>query len=500
MAKNREEIPYHPRSEPLYTEKLSLESLRAVFSDCADFQEANFFIGGDPRKPVVLVYLLGMVRNERVNDYILRPLSQRESLRALPLDEAIAEMAQGALYTMSVRPRETLDDAAQDLVIGAALLCFPGRESVLSCMVPTEEKRAVSPSENEPSLKGARDAFVESIRTNSAMVRRHLRTPTLKIKSQIVGRQSRTPVDVLYLEGLTNPALVTEVEARLREIDIDALLQSGSIEEYMVDSVKTPFPLLLHTERPDRFCAGLVEGRVGLLVEGLPLGYLLPGTLGQFFKASEDRAKNWMEVSFLRVLRYVCMLLALLLPALYVAAVNFHPEMLPAALSWSIAEAKLDVPFSTVFEVLLLLLSFEVLQEAGLRLPPAIGTTVSILGGLVVGSAAVEAKIISPAVLIVVAAAGIAGFTSPSQEFAGALRLFRLGLVIAAALGGLFGVLLGCALLIYHLACLESFGLPYLTPFAANAGEDEDGVLRRPLPWVKLRERALKTKNRRNQK
>lgn len=496
----KHEIPYHPRSEPLYEGTLGLERLREIFSNCADFQEATFYLGGDPNKPVILVYLLGMVRNERVNDYILRPMSQRESLRSLPMDEAIEEMAKGALYTMSVRPRQTLDDAAQDLVVGAALLCFPGREIVLSCMVPTEEKRGVSPSENEPSIKGARDAFVESIRTNSAMVRRHLRTPTLKMKEHIVGRQSRTPVDVLYLEGLTNPGLVEEVEVRLKKIDIDALLQSGALEEYLVDTVKTPFPLLAHTERPDRFCAGLVEGRVGLLVEGLPLGYLLPGTMGQFFKASEDKAKNWMEVSFLRVLRYLCMLIALLLPALYVAAVNFHPEMLPAALAWSIAEAKVDVPFSTVFEVLLLLLSFEVVQEAGLRLPPAIGTTVSILGGLVVGSAAVEAKMVSPAVLIVVAAAGIAGYTAPSQEFAGALRLWRLFLVLAASVAGLFGVLLGCALLIYHMAALESFGVPFLTPFAANAGEDEDGVLRRPLPWVKLRERALKTKNRRNQK
>ena len=217
-------------------------------------------------------------------------------------------------------------------------------------------------------------------------------------------------------------------------------------------------------------------------------------------KANEDRAKNWAEVSFLRLLRYACILITLFLPALYVAAVNFHPEMIPSSLFWSIVEAKRDVPFSTLFEVLLLLLAFEIVQEAGLRLPPAIGTTVSILGGLVVGSAAVEARIISPAVLIVVATAGIAGYTMPSQDFAGALRLWRIFMVIAAGIAGMFGLISAAVVLIYHLASLESFGVPYLTPFAAGVDKPLDEVLRRPLLWVKLRERSLHTLNRRNQK
>ncbi len=500
MGKETKRVPYHPLQEPRVDGALTAERLREVFSDCVDFVEAPLFLGGDPDKELSMLYISGMVRNERANDYVLRPLSQNEHLRCLPLEQAITAMQKGALYNMAVLPRDTLDDVVNDLIAGSLILAFPGRVGMLSCIVPTEEKRSISPSENEPVLKGARDAFVESVRTNTSLVRRRLRTPSLKIKEQIVGRQTLTPVDVLYIEGLTNPDLVKETERRLESIDIDALLETGSLEEYLKDTVKTPFPLLAYTERPDRFCTGLVEGRVGVLADGLPLGFLLPGNLGQFFKANEDRAKNWMEVSFLRVLRYLCMFIALLLPALYIAAVNFHPEMLPAALARSIVQAKLDVPFSTIFEVLLLLLSFEIVQEAGLRLPPAIGTTVSILGGLVVGSAAVEAKIVSPAVLIVVAAAGIAGYTSPSQEFSGALRLWRLVMVGSAALGGLFGLMAASALLIHHMASLESFGVPFLAPFAATGGEGEDGVLRRPLAWVKLRERNLKTRNRRNQK
>ncbi len=494
------DIPFHPRSDPRIPGELSLLHVREVFTDCVDFVEMPLFIAGDPEKSCTMLYIAGMARNERANDYILRPLSQNEELRNVPVKKAMELMCKGALYNLSVKMKYTMDEIVGDLIGGAAVLVFPGERGMLSCMVPTEEKRSISPSENEPVIKGTRESFVESVRTNTSIIRRHLKTPSLKIKEQIVGRQTLTQVDIIYIDGLTNPDLVKETERRLAQIDIDALLESGSLEEYLKDTVKTTFPLMLSTERPDRFCTGLVEGRVGVIADGLPLGYLLPGSVGQFFKANEDKSKNWVEVSFLRILRYICMFLALFLPAIYVAAVNFHPEMLPSTLAWSIAEAKLDVPFSTVFEVLLLLLSFEVVQEAGLRLPPAIGTTVSILGGLVVGTAAVQAKIVSPAVLIVVAAAGIAGYTSPNQEFSGALRLWRIGMVIGAAISGLFGVMAVTVLLIHHMASLESFGVPFLNPFAATGGSVEDGVIRRPLAWVKFRERALKTQNRRNQK
>jgi hypothetical protein len=311
-----------------------------------------------------------------------------------------------------------------------------------------------------------------------------------------------TPVDVLYLDGLTNPDTVRQVEERIAAVDIDALLATGNLEEYITDRVDTAFPLAAYTERPDRFCAGLVEGRVGVLMDGIPLGYLLPGTIHQFFKTGEDKSSNWMLSTVLTVLRYVCMLMTLFLPAVYIAAVTFHPEIIPIRLALSMIAAKAEIPFSTMFEVLIMLAAFEILQEAGLRLPSSIGQTVSIIGGLVVGSAAVEAKIVSPAVLIVVAIAGICGYTMPSQDFAGALRIWRFLLAAAASIGGLLGVVLGGAVLICRLAGLESFGVAYLTPFAANDGEkmERHAVIRQPISRVKLREKALKTLNRRNQK
>jgi len=495
--------PPHPRQEPRITCPLTADGVASVFAGCADFGRRVLYLNNDPARQVEMLYIVGQVRNERASDYVLRPLTQNEALsRAATMDEAFDLMAAGGLYTFAVEVRTTADQVVFDLVNGWVALFFPGREEVLTLMTATEEKRAVSNPQNEPDVKGARDSFVESIRTNTSLVRRRLRSPALKVGEQLVGRQSVSPVDILWLEGIADPALVKELETRIREIDIDAMLMTGNFEQYVVKEGKTAFPLTAYTERPDRFCAGLAEGRVGVLVDGIPMGWLFPATLDSFFRTGQDSSSGWAVASALTVLRYLCMILTLFLPGLYVAAVLFHPELVPVKLMLSIISARENVPFSTVTEVLLMLLAFEVLQEAGVRLPTSIGQTVSILGGLVVGSAAVEAKLVSPAVLVAVAVAGIAGYTAPSQDFSGAIRIWRFLLTAAAGIFGLMGLVLGGVLLVYRLACLESFGVAYLTPFASDAGRQVEGhsVLRQPLPRVKTRPEYLNTKNRRRQK
>ena len=491
----------HPRREPRFDGPLTVEALAEIFRDCVDFTTRPVVLTSG--YAMTLCYLTGMVKMERVSDYILRPMAQDGTLAACTDAGALMRrMEEGALYNLSAAERTTLDQAASDLVAGWCLLFFPGESTALSLFTGTEEKRSISAPGNETVLKGSRDAFVESLRTNTSIVRRHIKAPELRIREHTVGRQSLTLVDVLYLEGITDPELVKRVDKQLADIDIDAVLSTGNIEEYIVPAQRTPFPLLQYTERSDLFCAGLAEGRVGVLIDGLPLGYLAPGVLGDFLQAPQDKSESWMLASLIKLLRYLCLLTTLLLPALYVAMVTFHQEMIPTRLALSIIAAKQDVPFRSAFEAAVLLVAFEILQEAGLRLPQSIGQTVSIIGGLVVGSAAVEAKIISPAVLIVVAIAGIAGYTMPSQELSGALRIWRFVLLLCAGAAGLFGAAAGLAALVIHLAGLESFGVSYLTPFASNAMEQVEGhaVFRQPLPQVKRRPAALKTPNRRNQK
>lgn len=482
----------HPRKEPRLTQPLTPEGLSDVFRDCVDFKKREVCVGDDPARRLTLCYLEGVVRNERVSDYILRPIAQNRALAQVEKDKMFALMRDGALYNLTATERTTTDQAATDLIAGFCIIFFPGRREVLSFFTGTEEKRAVGQPENEPSVKGARDSFVETVRTNTAMVRRRLRAPELRIAEHIVGRQTLTPVDVLWMDGIADPDTVAKVQERIAHMDIDGIQTTGNLEEYIIDRLDTPFPLVASTQRPDWFCGGLLEGRVGVLCEGQPMGWLLPGAFGQFFQTNQDKTSNWMMATALRSLRWLCMFITLLLPGLYVAMVTFQPEMIPVKLALSIAAAKREVPFSTVFEVLIMLLSFEVLQEAGLRLPGPIGQTVSILGGLVVGSAAVEARIVSPAVLIAVALAGIAGYTMPNQDLGGALRLWRFGLTILASVSGLFGLVLGCAVLVRHLAGLESFGQPYLDTTA--------GAVRRPLPLEKWRERVRRPLNRRNQR
>ena len=389
-----------------------------------------------------------------------------------------------------------------DLILGSCALFFPGRGDALTLPVVTEEKRSVGEPENEPALKGVRESFVESVRTNTAMVRRHLKAPELKIREHIVGRRSRTQVDVLYLDGIADPDTVERVRRRLNGMDIDGVEAAGNIEEYLTDHLNTPFPTMPYTQRPDRFCQALLEGRVGLMADGLPFAWMLPGTIDQFFKTGQDRAFHWMAASALNVIRWLCAFVTILVPGLYIALVTFHPEAIPVKLALSIVAAKQEVPFSTVFEVLIMLLAFEVLQEAGLRLPSPIGATVSILGGWWWATrrwrpTSSPRRCSSPW-----PSPGWPGYAMPSQDFAAALRLWRFLLAILASAAGLFGLAAGCAALIYHLAGLETFGVPYLAPFTNGAGEvrGHPSLLRPPLPRMKWRDGARHTLNRRNQR
>ena len=497
--------PYvpHPRQEPRLPLSLTLGHLKLVFRDCADFEVRTVHPGGDLRQELHVCYLNGMAKTERLNEYVLQPLLRERSLAGLGPDLLLNVLEESVLCTQQVTPTGSMDEAALALANGSCLLLCPGGEGRgLLLPVATEEKRSILEPGNEPALKGSRESFVESLRTNTSLVRRRLRAPELRIREHTVGRQSLTPVDVVYLEHIADPAAVAQVTEKLERMDVDGVESAGDLEEYLVPAARSPFPLIADTQRPDRFCRGLLEGRVGVLCDGVPLGFLLPGTLDLFFRTGQDRAYHWMAATALRLLRYLCALTTLLLPGLYIALVTYHPEAIPVKLALSIAAAKQNVPFSTIFEVLTMLLAFEVVQEAGLRFPGPIGATVSILGGLVVGNAAVEAHIVSPAVLIAVAVAGVAGYTIPDQDLSNALRLWRFLLSVLASLGGLFGLAAGWFLLVLHLAGLNSFGVAYLAPFTAGAGDHltQPSLIRPPLPFSKWRSGASDTDNRRNQR
>ena len=295
--------------------------------------------------------------------------------------------------------------------------------------------------------------------------------------------------------------IMADTIERLEDIDIDGLTAAGNLEQYLVDHPDSPFPQLLHTERPDRFAAELLAGRVGLLADGLPMGFLLPATLSAFMQVAEDRAQHYLVASGLMLLRWVSALLSALFPAVLAAVSLYHQEMIPTKLLLSMIEARQQVPFSEGTEVLAMLIAFELLMEAGIRLPDPVGDTVSIIGALIVGQSAVEARVVSPVTVIVVATSAICGFTLPSRDMGAALRLVRFAMVILAILLGLYGITLGLAALVWYLSSLDSFGVAYTSPMAEGGFREVlRGLLRPPLRKVKLREAALRTPDRRNQK
>ena len=379
------------------------------------------------------------------------------------------------VYNNVADPCGDVQTVADKLVNGFVVVLFPGAGAV-AYEVKTPEKRGISPPTVENTIKGPKDAFTETVRTNTSLIRRHLRTPALRFSQGVAGSLTKTNLAVAWIEGITDRSLVQRLRSRLNCLDTDRLLTPADVEERITGSRATPFPLVQYTERTDKFVQGLLSGRVGLLVDGLPQGYLLPVDLGYLMTSPEDEGMDYVSATFIRILRYGALMLSLLLPAVYIALASFHQQLIPLPLLKAMIESKESVPFSTALEVLSLLLAFELLQEAGVHLPQSVGQSVSIIGGIVVGTAAVEASLISPSALIAVSLAGVSGFALPNRDFAQAARLFRLGFAVLGAFAGLFGVTAGFLVLLIHLAGLTSLEVPYLMPFAGGAA---DALLRR---------------------
>jgi len=379
---------------------------------------------------------------------------------------------------------------------GDTVIILNGQSKAIVTSTKNAKDRAVTEPQTESVIRGPRESFTETLRTNTALIRRKIKSPDLWIKSRVIGDVTQTDVAVMYINGIANDKIVQEVLDRLDQIKIDGVLETGYLEDYIQDSKFSLFPMIYNTERPDVIAAELLEGKIAILVDGTPLVLTVPVIFSSFLQAAEDYYQNWIISSLIRLLRFFGITLALLMPSLYVAITTFHQEMLPTAMLISIASQREGVPFPAVVEALLMEIAFEILREAGLRMPRTIGPAVSIVGTLVIGQAAVEAGVVSAVMVIIVALTAICSFLFPSYGLSNTIRVLRFPLMIFAAVFGLFGVMFGIMIILLHLCSLRSFGVPYMSPFGPIILQDQkDGMVLFPRRNLFTRPRLISQKN-----
>ncbi|WJQ82306.1 spore germination protein [Brevibacillus brevis] len=381
------------------------------------------------------------------------------------------------------------------LLTGDTVILVDGYSNGFIANTKQWEDRGVQETSVQTVVRGSREAFSENLRTNTALVRRRINNRNLWLETVQIGDMTQTKVAMMYIKGVVQDSVVAEVKERLGKIEIDGILESGNIEEMIQDHTFTPFPTIYNTERPDSVAAGLLEGRVAILVDGTPIVLLVPAVFVQFFQSPED---YYMRADFgiLRILRFISFFIALLGPSIYVAITTFHQEMLQTNLLMSIAAQREGVPFPAAVEALLMEFTFEMLREAGVRMPRAVGSAISIVGALVLGEAAVQAGLVSPATVIVVSITAITSFVFPSFSMSIPIRLLRFGLIALAASFGFIGIFVGMIALCIHLCTLRSFGVPYMAPLApVNLADQKDTLLRIPIWMMHTRPHFLRQKN-----
>ncbi len=461
----------------------------------------RFFLDTKSAEEAMVVYIDNLVDQAALYNNVLAPLMydsrrSREKTSGSGLEELLLNTM---LSAASVTAEQSMDQLVAAILSGGVILLVDGVSNAFIIDISLYDQRSISEPEAEVLVRGPREGFTESLPANLVMIRRRLKSPDLIFETMKIGRISATQVCLAYIQGVAPADLLDEVKERLGRIDIDGILESGYLEEFIEDHPFSPFPQILHTERPDRTAACLLEGRVAIITDGTPLVLIVPVEISVFMTSPEDYYERYIIGTVIRWLRYAAFTLSIVLPSLFIAITSFHQEMIPIRLLISISSFRQGVPFTTLTEAFLMEATFEVLREAGTRLPRSVGSAVSIVGALVIGQAAVQAGLVSPLMVIVVAATGIASFTFPAYNLALTLRLLRFPLMLLAGALGLFGIMFGIIMINIHVARLSSFGLPYLNSLSPGPSTNLKDVLLRA-PWWAMNERPLGiSRNRRRQ-
>ncbi len=474
------------------------EWFRKELAGNGDIVFRELMIGGPEGQEAVLIYMSGNVDKSVFNLNVIKPLMLYESSldRAGGSNEYVKKIMGCCLNVGRIKAIHSRKVARDEIFQGKAALLINNIAQIILIEVSGEKTREISEPENEKTLRGSKEGFIEDIWNNIALIRKTISDPTLKVETFKVGRRTKTSLGLVYIESLAEDKLVNEAKKRIKSIDIDGILANGYVEAFLEDNPYSPFPQALGTEKPDKVAAALLEGRIAIFLDRTPLVLLVPAQFVQFFQATEDYFERPHIGTYIRVLRALAFVVTTTAAPAYIALNSFHPELVPLDLLINIASLRKDVQFPPVVEALVMEFVIEVLREAGLRLPTAIATTLGVVGGIILGDAAVRSNLVSPAMIIVITITIICNFVIPNYSMSLVIRLLRLFLIIAAATFGAFGITLGWLVIIIHLCRMESFGLPYFAPLAPTRFKDlKDLIIRVPAWAMKQRPDSMPVKD-----
>ena len=482
----------------------NVDNFKNIFKDCGDISFRFVEIGSGKKVQACFIFSDGLINKALLSEYgiqLLLTSSESEDFNLKGVKKGLLDfLAKEAIAIPEIDEEDQIDKIVNAILSGETILLVDKVDMALILSTRGWPTRGVGEPETETVVRGPRDGFSETLKINTTLVRRRIKDPKMKIKNLKIGRRSKTEVAILYIEDIVNPILLYEVNKRLNNIDIDAILDSSMLEHLIEDDYLSPFPQIENTERPDTVAAALYEGRVALLVDNSPFALIVPATIGTLLQSAEDYYSRWTISSFIRFLRILAGFLATLSPALYIAITSFHPGLIPTQLTYFVAASRINVPFPSAVEAFLMEITIELLREAGTRISGPIGTTIGIVGGLIIGQAAVEAGVVSPLMIIIVAITTISAFTLTSYELASGLRFCRFGFMILAAILGLYGIMLGILILSTHLARLNSFGIPFTSPYSGlgiEEGDLRDTLIKAPIQYLENRPTFSFPKNKR---
>lgn len=447
-----------------------------------------------------IIYIDGLVDSISINEFVLESLMSEKHRYSKTFGGTLAEYVDSCLLPQnSVKKIQEFKDVLSGINMGDCLLFIDTLDVAFGIDVKKFEQRSISVPENESVIKGPQQGYVENLRTNTSLLRRIINNENLVIENIAVGKISQTRCGVCYMQNIANGDLVSEVKYRLNNLDIDSLISTGELEQLIEDDEGFGIPHVLSTERPDKCAKYLLQGRVVVLVNGNPYAIIMPATIEDFLFSPEDINLRPLFANFLRGIRILAALITLLLPGIYMAITSFHQEILPTELLFSILSARENVPFPIILELLLMEISFELIREASLRVPSLIGSSIGIVGALILGESAVNAGIVSPTLIIIVAITGIASFAIPDFSFGFHVRVFRFWFIALGFTAGFLGIGIGLFIYITMLCSLKSFGVPYTTPIAPSYNTKGNGYFIPPIWKQEYRANFLSPKRKKAQ-